>query len=154
MNTRALVVEDETDLAQILVDYCLKRDGFAATYWPMANWRWRNCAAPPPSLLLLDLMLPGMDGLSILRELRKTSMRYVDPWSPPKLRKSRSDFDRSCARGRRLHLQPYSPREVVARVKTVLRRTQQVPATSSNRDCAPDRDRWRLLAGPYRRSSP
>lgn len=130
MSQRILIVEDETDLAQILVDY-LKRDGFAASTIADGLAAMEELRRAPPDLLLLDLMLPGMDGLAILRELRKTSSL------PVILVTARvEEIDRLIG----LELgaddyvcKPYSPREVVARVKTVLRRMQpavaQVAAT-------------------------
>ena len=121
MSRRILIVEDETDLAQILAEY-LQRDGFVATTIADGLVAMSELRRAPPDLLLLDLMLPGMDGISILRELRKTSEL------PVIMVTARSDeIDRLLG----LELgaddyicKPYSPREVVARVKTVLRRTQ------------------------------
>jgi two-component system response regulator BaeR len=127
MNQRILVVEDETDLAQILVDY-LKRDGFDVSAIADGQEAMTELRRAPPDLLLLDLMLPGMDGLSILRELRKTSLLPVILVTAKV-----EEIDRLIG----LELgaddyvcKPYSPREVVARVKTVLRRTQPVPAAA------------------------
>jgi two-component system response regulator BaeR len=129
MSARILIVEDETDLAQILVDY-LKRDGFVATTIADGLAAIDELHRAPPDLLLLDLMLPGMDGLSILRELRKTSSL------PVILVTARvEEIDRLIG----LELgaddyvcKPYSPREVVARVKTVLRRTQAATASPAS----------------------
>ena len=127
MNQRILVVEDETSLAQILVDY-LKRDGFVATAIADGQEAMAELRRAPPDLLLLDLMLPGMDGLSILRELRKTSSLPVILVTAKV-----EEIDRLIG----LELgaddyvcKPYSPREVVARVKTVLRRIQPVQAAA------------------------
>jgi two-component system response regulator BaeR len=128
MSQRILVVEDETNLAQILVDY-LKRDGFAADTVADGLAAMDALRRTPPDLLLLDIMLPGMDGLAILRELRKTSTL------PVILMTARvEEIDRLIG----LELgaddyvcKPYSPREVVARVKTVLRRTQPAPASAA-----------------------
>lgn len=119
MNPRILVVEDEPDLAQVLVDY-LKRDGFAASAIGDGAAAMAELRRQLPDLLLLDLMLPGMDGLAILRELRKISNL------PVILVTARvEEIDRLLG----LELgaddyvcKPYSPREVVARVKAVLRR--------------------------------
>ncbi len=127
MSQRILVVEDETDLAQILVDY-LKRDGFVATAIADGQEAMAELRRAPPDLLLLDLMLPGMDGLSILRELRKTTALPVILVTAKV-----EEIDRLIG----LELgaddyvcKPYSPREVVARVKTVLRRIQPVQAAA------------------------
>ena len=124
MNTRVLVVEDETDLAQILVDY-LKRDGFAASTQADGLLAMKELLRSLPDLLLLDLMLPGMDGLAILRELRKISAIPVIVVTAKV-----EEIDRLLG----LELgaddyicKPYSPREVVARVKAVLRRAQNAP---------------------------
>ena len=125
MNARVLVVEDETELAQILVDY-LKRDGFAASTQADGLLAMKELQRTLPDLLLLDLMLPGMDGLTILRELRKTSSIPVIVVTAKV-----EEIDRLIG----LELgaddyicKPYSPREVVARVKAVLRRAQHAPA--------------------------
>lgn len=127
MSKHVLVVEDETDLAQILVDY-LKRDGFAATTIADGLEAMTALQHAQPDLLVLDIMLPGLDGVSILRELRKFSN------IPVIMATARvEEIDRLIG----LELgaddyicKPYSPREVVARVKTVLRRTQvSLPST-------------------------
>ncbi len=81
MTQHILIVEDETDLAQILADY-LKRDGFVATTMGDGLAALDALRRSPPDLLLLDLMLPGMDGLSILRELRKTPSLETLPVIP------------------------------------------------------------------------
>lgn len=128
MNTRILVVEDQTDLAAILVDY-LKREGFAASTIADGDQAMAELRRTPPDLLLLDLMLPGMDGLSILREVRKTSALPVILVTAKV-----EEIDRLIG----LELgaddyvcKPYSPREVVARVKTVLRRSRPVADTAA-----------------------
>jgi two-component system response regulator BaeR len=116
---RILLVEDEPDLAQVLVDY-LVRDGFDASVEGNGAEALARIERSPPDLLLLDLMLPDLDGLSILREVRKFSEL------PVIMVTARVDeIDRLIG----LELgaddyicKPYSPREVVARVKTVLRR--------------------------------
>lgn len=121
MSQRVLVVEDETTLAQILVDY-LKHDGYIATTVADGIVAMDQIRKVQPDLLLLDLMLPGMDGLSILRELRKMSdlpvilvtakVEEIDRLIGLEL----GADDYIC--------KPYSPREVVARVKAVLRRSR------------------------------
>ena len=122
MTTRVLVVEDEPDLAQILVDY-LKRDGFAASTQADGLLAMKELQRTQPDLLLLDLMLPGMDGLAILRELRKNSSIPVIVVTAKV-----EEIDRLIG----LELgaddyvsKPFSPREVVARVKAILRRARK-----------------------------
>ena len=120
---RILIVEDEPDIASVLADYLrlehcetqLVHDGLAAMQMILGN---------PPDLVLLDLMLPGLDGLGILR-----NMRAQDPHQAPipviMLTARVEEVDRLIG----LELgaddyicKPFSPREVVARVKAVLRR--------------------------------
>ncbi|MCP5227323.1 response regulator [Accumulibacter sp.] len=121
MSRRILIVEDETDLAQILAEY-LQRDGFVATTIADGLVAMSELRRAPPDLLLLDLMLPGMDGISILRELRKTSELPVIMVTA---RSEEIDRLLGLELGADDYIcKPYSPREVVARVKTVLRRTQ------------------------------
>jgi two-component system response regulator BaeR len=128
MSKHILVVEDETDLAQILVDY-LKRDGFIATTLADGLKAMTELQRNPPDLLLLDIMLPGLDGVSIIRELRKFSNL---PVIMATARVEEIDRLIGLELGADDYIcKPYSPREVVARVKTVLRRIQTMPASPS-----------------------
>lgn len=127
MTETILIVEDEEKLAHLLAEY-LQVAGFAAQR--LADGRlvvpWVRQHAP--ALVLLDLMLPGRDGLEVCREVRGFSR------VPVIITTARvEEIDRLLG----LELgaddyicKPYSPREVVARVKAVLRRTapQQAPA--------------------------
>ncbi|MDS4022124.1 MAG: response regulator [Candidatus Competibacter sp.] len=117
--TRILLVEDEPDLAQVLVDY-LVRDGFDASVEGNGTEALVRIQRTPPDLLLLDLMLPGLDGLSILREVRK----FTDlPVIMVTARVEEIDRLIGLELGADDYVcKPYSPREVVARVKAVLRR--------------------------------
>jgi len=142
MNTHILVVEDEPDLAQILVDY-LRHAGYEASAIGDGLAAMETLRRAPPALMLLDLMLPGMNGLDILKELRKHSdlpvilvtakVEEIDRLIGLEL----GADDYIC--------KPYSPREVVARVKTVLRRFRPEPA-AKNENAAPaieiDAERW------------
>ncbi len=119
-----LIVEDEPELAQLLQEYLsqhglfalVKHDGLAAHEWLQSH---------TPRLVLLDLMLPGMNGLDICRAVRKTSevpiimvtakVEEIDRLLGLEL----GADDYIC--------KPYSPREVVARVKAVLRRAEMQP---------------------------
>lgn len=130
MTQRILVVEDENDLAQILVDY-LKRDGYAANTIADGQQAMAVLQDAPPDLLLLDLMLPGLDGLSILRELRRNPASAMLPVILVTARVEEIDRLIGLELGADDYIcKPYSPREVVARVKTVLRRAA-VPAPAA-----------------------
>jgi two-component system response regulator BaeR len=120
-----LIVEDEERLAALVADYFVAagfRAGIVADGSLVLDWiRSRR-----PDLILLDLMLPGKDGLTLCRELRAESQ------VPVIMTTARvEEIDRLLG----LELgaddyvcKPYSPRELVARVKAVLRRSQAAPA--------------------------
>ncbi|RQO82341.1 response regulator [Acidovorax sp. FJL06] len=120
MNHRILVVEDEPDIAAIVVDY-LRHAGYTVEHQAEGRAALASIVATPPDLTLLDIMLPGLDGLDILRQARRHTQH------PIILLTARvEEVDRLIG----LELgaddyicKPFSPREVVARVKAVLRRT-------------------------------
>jgi two-component system response regulator BaeR len=119
-----LIVEDEQKLAQLLADY-LKAAGYAthriAEGAPVVDWVRANA----PALILLDLMLPGRDGLDICREIRGFS---AVPIIMTTARVEEIDRLLGLELGADDYVcKPYSPREVVARVKAVLRRTAVTP---------------------------
>ena len=75
-----------------------------------------------PDLLILDLMLPGEDGLSICRRLRADG-QHSDPDADGQERRDRSRGRAGDGR-RRLSAKPFGPRELLARVRAILRRAQ------------------------------
>lgn len=126
------IVEDEPKLAGVLKDY-LHRDGYEVSIYSEGNQALAALQNEIPDLVLLDLMLPGLDGMSICKELRKTSNVPVIM-----LTARIEEIDRLLG----LELgaddyicKPFSPREVVARVKAVLRRaamTRHIDSTSAS----------------------
>ncbi len=115
-----LIVEDEARLAEILGEY-LTREGFRterAKDGKRALELWR---AARPDLILLDLMLPLIDGLEVARRVRAESDVPIIM-----LTARDEEVDKLVGLGLGADdyvVKPYSPREVVARVKAVLRRT-------------------------------
>jgi len=120
MTTTLLIVEDEPKLAQLLVDY-LSRDDFACHVIADGNAVIAWVQQHAPQFILLDLMLPNKDGISLCREIRTFSnvpiimvtarIEEIDRLLGLEL----GADDYIC--------KPFSPREVVARVKSVLRRS-------------------------------
>lgn len=121
MTPMILIVEDEPKLAGLLRDY-LRPAGFK-TFWiadGMAVVPWVREHAP--ALILLDLMLPGRDGVEICREIR---LWLSVPIIMITARIEESDRLQGLESGADDYIcKPFSPREVVARVKAVLRRTE------------------------------
>lgn len=138
---RVLVVEDEAKLSRLLVDY-LHAAGYSADVMLDPDAILAAVGKNAFDAILLDLMLPGTDGLEICKAIRRVSE------IPVLMVTARVDeVDRLVG----LELgaddyicKPFSPREVVARVKAVLRRTQQVQ-TSAGAGLALDEDRFCLV---------
>jgi DNA-binding response OmpR family regulator len=126
---QVLVVDDEPHIRTVLRGY-LEADGFAVSEAGDGESALREVRRQPPDLVLLDVVLPGLDGLEALRQLRTFSDVYVI------LVTARTEeVDKLVGLGVGADdyiTKPFSPREVAARVKAVLRRdrgTREAPAT-------------------------
>lgn len=120
MEGNILVVEDELKLAELLRDY-LQQGGFTVTCLADGTQVVSRVRAEPPDLILLDLMLPGKDGMELCREIRTFS---AVPIIMVTARAEEIDRLLGLELGADDYIcKPYSPREVVARVRAVLRRT-------------------------------
>ncbi|AOR62019.1 two-component system response regulator BaeR [Pectobacterium wasabiae] len=119
MASPILIVEDEPKLGQLLVDYLQAAD--YATHWlPNGNDVVEWVRQHSPSLILLDLMLPGCDGLTLCRTIRQFSNV---PIIMVTARSEEIDRLLGLEIGADDYIcKPFSPREVVVRVRTLLRR--------------------------------
>lgn len=117
--TRVLVLDDDEALTALLTEY-LAQFGFAVRTAAHPEEGLRLLRTDPPDLLVLDLMLPGMDGLAVCRKIRETSR------IPIVMLTARGDvMDRilGLEMGADDYLpKPFEPRELVARIQAVLRR--------------------------------
>ena len=114
------IIEDEPTLGTLLSDYLLKED-FETEVFEDGTEALENLQNELPDLILLDLMLPGTDGLTICKEIRKDSSVPIIMMTA---RVEEIDRLLGLELGADDYIcKPYSPREVVARVKAVLRRT-------------------------------
>ncbi|MFT4268027.1 MAG: response regulator [Xenophilus sp.] len=142
MNIRVLIVEDDPDIASILGDY-LRHAGYEVEHAADGRAALEGILSAPPDLTLLDIMLPHLDGLAVLREMRRHTQRPVIM-----LTARIEEVDRLIG----LDLgaddyicKPFSPREVVARVRAVLRRSHQAPVgtgAGSSAGLVLDESRW------------
>jgi DNA-binding response OmpR family regulator len=122
---RILVVEDEMLIARTLRDY-LEMAGFEVTVAGEGSAALASARGDRPDLVVLDLGLPGMDGLDVARELRRTS---TTPIVMLTARGEESDRIVGLELGADDYLvKPFSPKELVARVRAVLRRTSGTTA--------------------------
>lgn len=123
MSQTILVVEDEPKLAALLGDY-LKAAGFTCAWRADGRDALATIRATPPELVLLDLMLPGLDGLEVCRAVRAFNAL---PIIMVTARVDEIDRLLGLELGADDYIcKPFSPREVVARVKAVLKRSGQV----------------------------
>ncbi|MEZ7840010.1 MAG: response regulator transcription factor [Pontimonas sp.] len=122
--TSILVVEDEKSLSEPLA-YLLRREGYDVAVVDNGLSAVEAFTEDPPDLMLLDLMLPGLSGTEVCRQVRLTS-------SLPIIMLSAKDAEVDIVVGLELGAddyvtKPYSSRELLARIKAVLRRRAQEP---------------------------
>ena len=138
--TSVLVVEDDANVAEVLSRY-LRREGFEVTCLGDGAAALEQALAAPPDLAVLDIMLPGLSGLELCRRLRAE----VDV---PIIMLTALGEEADRVVGLELGAddyvtKPFSPREVTARVKAILRRTRA-------RSGAPPEGAGPLVAGDLR----
>jgi DNA-binding response OmpR family regulator len=125
VNASVLIVEDEAELAQVLRDY-LERAGFRVQTVHDGVSAISQFQHKPADIILLDLNLPGMDGLDVARQIRRKS---DVPIIMVTARVEETDRLVGLEIGADDYIvKPFSPREVVARVRAVLRRAQASPS--------------------------
>jgi len=116
-----LVVEDESQIAQIVRDY-LQHAGFAVITAADGREALARVRERRPDLVLLDLGLPGIDGMDVARQLRQSGNTPIIMLTA---RVEETDRLRGLDAGADDYItKPFSPREVVARVRAVLRRAE------------------------------
>jgi two-component system response regulator BaeR len=141
---RILVVEDDPKIASLLVDY-LRHDGFDASSLADGVQALQAIEQDTPDAIVLDLMLPGMDGLAVCQAVRQFSdvpilMLTARVEEVDRLMGLDSGADDYVCK-------PFSPREVMARVRALVRRSKgrvvQTPASAWSFDEAAKRIAWR-----------
>ncbi len=122
-----LIVEDEPKIASLLADYLSQQGGFSTFHLSRGDQVLDRIRSEPPELILLDLMLPGLDGIEVCKQVRAQS---AVPIIMVTARVEELDRLLGLELGADDYIcKPFSPREVVARVKAVLRRSGPTTGT-------------------------
>ena len=124
MSELVMVIEDEKEIRD-LVRYNLEKAGYRVAAAADGEQGLQQLFASRPDALVLDLMLPGMNGLEIVREVRNEPLTHDLPVLILTARSAEMDKLLGFEQGADDYLtKPFSPRELVARVKALLRRTR------------------------------
>jgi len=129
MNARILVVDDDAEIRKLLGEY-LQRNGYRVSLATDGREMRRAVEQVRPDIVVLDVMLPGDSGLSLCRDLRAGSSLPVIM-----LTARAEEIDRilGLEMGADDYLaKPFSPRELLARIKSILRRTRALPPARSD----------------------
>jgi len=147
-----LVVDDDADIRELLGEY-LQKQGFRVTAVADGRGLRAAVAVSPPDMVILDLMLPGEDGLALCRELRARSDLPVIMLTA---RGDETDRIVGLELGADDYVaKPFSPRELLARIRSVLRRTRALPDNLKHEDGGIFRfSGWRLDAATRNLTSP
>src|SRR5262245_41822131 len=146
---RALVVEDEQDVAE-LIRYHLMKEGFEVTIVTTGTEALRRIQAERPDVVLLDIMMPQLNGWEVCRRLKQDAATRGIPVIMVSGRVEEGDKVLGFELGADDYVtKPFSPRELMARVRAVLRRGRTVEPTPSRRqlragDLEIDRDRFEV----------
>ena len=130
MSSRVLIVEDEPDIRELVVHH-LKREGYQVSAAASGEEALRQVQAVPPDLVLLDLMMPAMDGLEVCRRLRQDPATASLPIVMLTAKGDEVDRVLGLEIGADDYVvKPFSPKELLARVRAVVRRSRPAPGTA------------------------
>jgi DNA-binding response OmpR family regulator len=125
---RIFVVEDEEDIAR-LIRHNLQAAGYEVQSFVSGSTVLAQALHDQPSLFLLDVMLPGTDGFDLCRQIRQTATLAQTPIIFLTAKSDESDRVKGLELGGDDYItKPFSPRELVARIRTVLRPVRETPA--------------------------
>ncbi len=128
---RILVVEDEEDILELL-RYNLNKEGYPVTGVLSGEEGLRAARSQFPDLIVLDLMLPGIDGLTVCRELKQDAQTREIPIIILTAKGEEADIVAGLELGADDYVtKPFSPRVLLARLRAVLRRRRLEPAAES-----------------------
>src|SRR3954470_15502757 len=149
-NGTILVIDDEPDLLE-LVEFNLKKDGYETIVAKNGQSGLEIAQKIVPDLIILDLMMPGLDGLEVCRELRADARTRQIPMIMLTAKSAEADRIVGLELGADDYVtNPFSPRELVARVRALLRRaitTQETPNVIRQGDVVIDLSRHEVTSG-------
>jgi two-component system catabolic regulation response regulator CreB len=145
---RILIVEDESGIADT-IQYVLATDGFAPVWCATAEQALREFAAQPPALAILDVGLPDLNGFELFKQLQALPGGEQVPMLFLTARSDEIDRVVGLELGADDYIpKPFSPRELVARVRTILRRSVRpgvpAPAATPAKPFALDEERRQI----------
>ena len=128
---KILVVDDEEDILE-LVRYNLAREGYAVTCAASGEAALKSAVSDPVDLIILDLMLPGIDGLEVARRLKQNSGTKDTPIVMLTAKGEEADIVTGLELGADDYVtKPFSPRILIARMKAVIRRRSGIAEPES-----------------------
>jgi two-component system, OmpR family, phosphate regulon response regulator PhoB len=126
---RVLIIEDEVDIADLIM-FNLQRAGYEVLKAHDGIAGTETAIRERPDLIVLDLMLPGRDGYSLFREIRRDARTSQIPVIMLTARAQTEDRIQGLEAGADDYLtKPFSPKELVLRVNAILKRTDNTPGT-------------------------
>ena len=133
MNNPLIVVVEDEQAIQDVIAYNLRREGYEVLLAGHGNEGLALIQSKRPALVILDLMLPGIDGLSICQQLRVDAKTRSIPLMILSAKEEESDIVIGLSLGADDYLaKPFSPREMLARVKALLRRANNSRSVSDD----------------------
>ena len=133
MNNPLIVVVEDEQAIQDVIAYNLRREGYEVLLAGHGNEGLALIQSKRPALVILDLMLPGIDGLSICQQLRADPKTRSIPLMILSAKEEESDIVIGLSLGADDYLaKPFSPREMLARVKALLRRANTSRSVSDD----------------------
>ena len=127
MDKTVLVVEDDQDILG-LIEWHIKAEGFRVLTEKNGEKGLKAALREKPDLIVLDLMLPGLDGLAVCKQLRKTAATAHTPVLMLTAKGEEIDRVVGFELGADDYMvKPFSPRELILRIRAILRRGEGVP---------------------------
>jgi len=127
LKTKILVIEDEIDISELVV-YNLKKEGFLADSIDNGEEALKKIQSGEYNLIILDLMLPGISGIELCRILKNDPQTFLIPIIMLTAKGEEIDKVIGLEMGADDYItKPFSPRELIARVRAVLRRVHEKP---------------------------